>query len=132
MVENVTRNQAIAITTEGAAVVSADVAVNVYGTAVIRFEEGMTIVGSDSLTLVDGKSYVITVDFATSSGAKVYYGTEELKLIGNNTYAFVAKDGVDLTVIDGAETSDIVVAKDSTALNAALSTADTIVLGDAQ
>ena len=132
VVENVTRNQAIAITTEGAAVVSADVAVNVYGTAVIRFEEGMTIVGSDSLTLVDGKSYVITVDFATSSGAKVYYGTEELKLIGNNTYAFVAKDGVDLTVIDGAETSDIVVAKDSTALNAALSTADTIVLGDAQ
>ena len=132
VVENVTRDQVIDITTAGAAVIPADVAVNVYGTAVIRFEEGMTVVGSESLTLVDGKSYVLTVDFGTKEGAKVYYGTEELKVIGDNTYAFVAEDGVDLTVIDGAETSDVVVAEDSDALNTALSTADTIVLGDAQ
>lgn len=123
---NVTADTTINVTLAENA--DATVKLNIYGSAAVTMN-GKNYVQNATLDLVKGETYALTVAFGSDvTGGEVRYGTEKLEAFGN-TYYFIAKDGVDLTV-DASTT--VAVADNGTELKNAIddTNVETIILGN--
>ena len=126
VVENVTRNQAIEITTEGTAVVPARVTLTLADNALVTIDNQLYAT-SDTLTLVAGQPYVITVEVPQGSTAEVAFNGVKLDTYGNNRYTFVAVNGGNL-VVKYTTNTDVAYVNTQSELDNAIGTAKTIYL----
>ena len=100
VVENVTRDQKIEITTEGTVVTYADVELRFVGNNIVTISQGNvdvgTYYGDTKLKLAEGEPYVVTVVAST----KAFYNGTELNAIGSTKFVFTASDNGILTIGD--------------------------------
>ena len=98
VVNNITKAPTIEITTEGTAIVDANVKLSIAGDVLVTMD-GVNYISSQDLKLVSGKTYVIQAAAADGTTLKVTYDGKELPAFGTDkdTFTFVAKDNAVLS-----------------------------------